>query len=57
MHSNPLFTEINQINDDHNIFDPDFELDSAVLVVYAPLGVVPGKEYDSENSIIIDGNS
>jgi len=47
--------EVMQFVFNHTTFDPDFELDRKVLAVYAPLGVVPGKEYDPENVAKIDG--
>lgn len=39
----------------HTTFDPEFELDRKVLAVYAPLGIVPGKQYDPETAVKIDG--
>ena len=39
----------------HTTFDPDFELDRKVLAAYAPLGIVPGKQYDPETAVKIDG--
>jgi hypothetical protein len=47
--------EVMQFVFNHTTFDPDFELDRKVLAVYAPLGVVPGKEYNPENVAKIDG--
>ena len=47
--------EVMQFVFNHITFDPDFELDSAVLATYAQLGVEPGKEYDPETSIKLDG--
>jgi len=39
----------------HTTFDPKNELDQAVLVVYKPLGVVPGRQFDATNVVKIDG--
>ena len=47
--------EVMQFVFNHTTFDEDFELDKAVLDVYAPLGVVPGKIYDPKNAVKIDG--
>lgn len=47
--------EVMQFVFNHTTFDPDFELDSAVLAVYARLGIEPGKAYDPDNSVKIDG--
>ena len=47
--------EVMQFVFNHITFDPNFELDSAVLATYTQLGVEPGKEYDPETSIKLDG--
>jgi len=47
--------EVMQFIFNHTTFDPNNKLDRQVLAVYAPLGVVPGKEYDPENVAKIDG--
>ena len=47
--------EVMQFVFNHTTFDPNFELDSAVLALYAPLGIEPGKEYDPDNTAKIDG--
>ena len=47
--------EVMQFVFNHTTFDPDFELDSAILALYASLGIEPGNEYNSENAIKIDG--
>lgn len=47
--------EVMQFVFNHTTFDPDFELDSAVLADYARLGVEPGKEYDPATAKKIDG--
>lgn len=39
----------------HTTFDPNFELDREVLAAYAPLGVVPGNEFDPNRVSKIDG--
>jgi hypothetical protein len=38
--------EVMQFIFNHLTFDPDDEIDQAVLAAYKPLGVEPGKEYD-----------
>jgi hypothetical protein len=47
--------EVMQFVFNHTTFDKDFELDKAVLDLYAPLGIVPGKVYDPKNAVKIDG--
>ena len=47
--------EIIQFVFDHTTFDPDNEMDQAVLAAYKPLGVEPGKAYDSSRVATIDG--
>jgi hypothetical protein len=47
--------EVMQFVFNHTTFDPQFALDSAVLALYAPLGVEPGKEYNPEKVAKIDG--
>jgi len=47
--------EVMQFVFNHTTFDTDFELDSAILALYAPLNIEPGKEYNPENAIKIDG--
>jgi hypothetical protein len=47
--------EVMQFVFNHTTFDPDFELDRKVLAAYAPLGIVPGKQYDPETAAKIDG--
>lgn len=47
--------EVMQFVFNHTTFDPNFELDKALLAAYAPLGIEPGKEYNSENAVKIDG--
>jgi hypothetical protein len=47
--------EVMQFVFNHTTFDPNNELDRKVLEVYAPLGVVPGKQYDPETAVKIDG--
>ena len=48
--------EVMQFVFNHTTFDDDNELDRALLSIYEPLGVVPGKEYDSRNIVRIDGD-
>jgi hypothetical protein len=47
--------EVMQFVFNHTTFDPDLELDREVLSVYEPLGIVPGKQYDPETAVKIDG--
>jgi hypothetical protein len=51
---NNLF-EVIQFVFNHTTFDPDNEMDRAVLAVYEPLGVEPGKVYDAVSVAKIDG--
>jgi hypothetical protein len=39
----------------HTTFHPDDEIDQKLLAVYEPLGVAPGREYDSLHVAKIDG--
>jgi hypothetical protein len=39
----------------HSTFDPNNEVDQAVLSAYAPLGVEPGKTWDPDGVAAIDG--
>jgi hypothetical protein len=48
--------EVMQFIFNHTTFDPEFELDREVLALYAPLGVVPGQEYDPEKVAKLDGD-
>lgn len=41
----------------HTIFDPDDPIDQAVLALYEPLGVVPGREFDPDKVAKIDGKA
>jgi Protein of unknown function (DUF1214) len=47
--------EVMQFVFNHTTFDPTNELDKAVLAVYAPLGVVPGRAFDPARVAKIDG--
>jgi len=47
--------EVMQFVFNHTTFDPDFELDQKVLAVYEPLGIVPGKKYNPDDAVKIDG--
>jgi len=47
--------EVMQFVFNHTIFDPDDEVEQAVLAAYAPLGVAPGKTYDRDAVAAIDG--
>jgi hypothetical protein len=46
--------EIIQFVFNHTTFDPDNEMDQAVLAAYKPLGVEPGKAYDAASVAEID---
>jgi hypothetical protein len=47
--------EVMQFVFNHTTFDPDDELDQALLAAYQPLGVVPGQEFDPAKVAKIDG--
>jgi len=47
--------EVMQFVFNHTTFDPDNELDRAVLALYAPLGVIPGRSYDPASVARLDG--
>ena len=47
--------EVMQFVFNHTTFDPDNEMDQAVLAAYEPLGVAPGKAYDPGKVAKIDG--
>jgi hypothetical protein len=49
------FREVMQFVFNHTTFDPEDAMDQGVLAALAPLGVVPGKEYDSDNVVPVDG--
>jgi hypothetical protein len=38
----------------HTTFDPDNELDAALLKILEPLGVTPGKTFDQKTAVNID---
>jgi len=47
--------EVMQFVFNHTTFDPNDELDNAILAAYKPLGVVPGQPYDPAKAAKIDG--
>ncbi len=47
--------EVMQFVFNHTTFDPDNPMDQAVLAVYKPLGVEPGRTYDADRVARIDG--
>jgi len=47
--------EVMQFAFNHTTFDSNIALDKAVLEAYKPLGVEPGKEYNPETTIHING--
>ncbi len=47
--------EVMQFVFNHTTFDPNDELDRALLAAYQPLGVVPGQAYDARRVATIDG--
>ena len=49
------FLEVMQFVVNHTTFDPDNELDTALLKILKPLGVEPGKEFKPEAVANIDG--
>ena len=49
--------EVMQFVFNHTTFDPKNELDQAVLAVYQPLGVAPGRAFDPARVAKIDGAS
>lgn len=46
--------EVMQFVFNHTTFDPDNELDRALLAAYEPLGVVPGRRFDADKVAKID---
>ena len=46
--------EVMQFVFNHTTFDKNNELDQAILAAYAPLGVVPGQEYDASKVANLD---
>ncbi|MBK5517256.1 DUF1214 domain-containing protein [Pseudomonas sp. TH10] len=49
------FLEVMQFVFNHTSFDPDFEMDQKVLSAFKPLGVEPGKAFDTTKVVHIDG--
>jgi hypothetical protein len=47
--------EVMQFAFNHTTFDPDSEMDQAVLAAWAPFGVVPGQAFDPEAAAVLDG--
>lgn len=47
--------EVMQFIFNHTTFDPNDEMDQALLNAYKPLGVEPGKEFDGSNVAKLDG--
>jgi len=47
--------EVMQFVFNHTTFDPENEMDRAVLAAYEPLGVEPGKTFDANQVVEIDG--
>jgi hypothetical protein len=50
------FLEVMQFVFNQNTFDPNDEMDQAVLAALKPLGVEPGKAYDLTKAVKIDGD-
>jgi len=48
--------EVMQFVINHTTFDPNNELDSAVLAAYEPLGVVPGRAFNAGEVVKVDGD-
>lgn len=51
------FLEVMQFVVNHTTFDPEDELDTAVLAALKPLGVEPGKTFDPAHAPAIDGKA
>jgi hypothetical protein len=49
------FLEVMQFVVNHTTFDPNDELDKAFLAALKPLGVEPGKTFDKNSAVRIDG--
>jgi len=49
------FLEVMQFVFNHTTFDPQDEMDQAALSALEPLGVVPGKPFDPESVVSLDG--
>jgi hypothetical protein len=49
-------TEVIQFAFDHTTFDPENDMDQAVLAAWEPLGVIPGMGYDPDRIASIDGS-
>ena len=49
------FLEVMQFVVNHTTFDPDNELDAALLKILEPLGATPGKTFDRKTAVNIDG--
>jgi hypothetical protein len=47
--------EVMQFVFNHTTFDPDNQMDKAILAIYARLGVEPGNEFNPKNVVKIDG--
>jgi len=48
--------EVMQFVFNHTTFDPENEIDQGVLAGYKPLGVEPGKRFNPDDLVPIDGN-
>jgi hypothetical protein len=51
------FLEVMQFVVNHTTFEPDDQMDAAVLAVLKPLGVEPGKTFDPQNAKAVDGKA
>jgi hypothetical protein len=49
--------EVMQFVFNHTTFNPNDPIDQAILALYEPLGVVPGKEFDPDKVAKIDGKA
>jgi len=49
--------EVMQFVFNHTTFDSEDELDAALLVLYEPLGVVPGQAFDQAKVAVLDGEA
>ena len=49
------FLEVMQFVFNHSTFDADDPVDQELLETFEPLGVVPGREFDADNVVQLDG--
>ena len=49
--------EVMQFVFNHTTFDPEDELEAALLALYEPLGIVPGQAFDQTKVAVLDGEA